>query len=400
MGLDERIITELVSPQEVKIFRVPTKTLGRVIIHWGCMSLHNNARGPYKGGIRLTENVTLWETVELSRLMTLKTAVNDIELGGGKTGIRVDMPKMYRIFNRRPRDPDFERIIRIDVMEYFAYHFREIFASHEYVPAPDVNTGGEEMAVIFNQTMDPASVTGKPSGVHGWLPGRREATGRGCFEVCRLASEHQLDKDLSECRVAIQGFGNVGGWAARFLYENGADIIAVTDSRGGAYDKDGLDIPGLKEYKKEQGMVSGFSGEIGNEDLFKLDTDITIPAALGGAINKGNAGDINSDIVVEGANMPVTCEGMRILERKGVRVVPDIIANAGGVIASMEEYSGSLSAVKTPKSKVFDVIGDRIESSYLDALDFAESEDIELADAAVQIATERVYEVMKKRSLI
>jgi glutamate dehydrogenase/leucine dehydrogenase len=400
MGLDKRVIAELICPQEVVVFRVPTKTLGKVMIHWGCMCLHNNARGPYKGGIRISDGVTVWDTIELARLMTLKTAVVDIELGGGKTGIRVDMPRMYDVFGRTPRDREFERIIRLDTMESFAQNFRDVFASHKYIPAPDVNTGGEEMAVIFNQTMDPASVTGKPRGVHGWLPGRKQATGRGCFEISRIACEEQLGKDLSDCTVAVQGFGNVGIWSALYLHDYGAKVVGVTDSRGGAYDEKGLDVPSLIEHKRTRGMVSGFSGEIDNRRLLELDTDIIVPAALGNAIDADNAPRIRTKMLVEGANMPVTAEAMDVLKRRGVIVIPDIIANAGGVIASMEEYSRSLSAIKMAEETVFKVIEERISRSYLEALDLTNQHELTLPEAAIWMASERVYDAMGKRSLI
>jgi len=400
LNIDEMVVNELISPDEVVVFRIPSKTLGRVVIHWGCMSLHNNARGPYKGGIRISGDVTTWETIELSRLMTLKTAVNDVEFGGGKTGIRVDMPRMCETFGRKARDPEFERIIRVDAIEYFAQNFKEIFSSHRYIPAPDFGTGGNEMAVIFNQTMDPASVTGKPSGVHGWLPGRKEATGWGCFEASRLVMEEVFDGELEDCSIAVQGFGNVARWATRYLHERGCRVVAVTDSRGGAYDSGGLEIRSLIDHKERTGGVSGFSDDIGNESMFQLDVDILIPAALGDAITDRNAGKVGARAIVEGANMPVSCGGMETLKEKGVVVVPDIIANAGGVIASMEEYSGSLSAIKIDRKKVLSMISDRISTSFRDSMDLASSEGVTLADAAVQRAMERVYDAMKKRSFI
>ena len=400
LSLEETVINELISPQEMIVFRVPSKTLGKVVIHWGCMVLHNNARGPYKGGIRISQGVNAWETIELARLMTLKTAVNDVEFGGGKTGIRVDMAKMYEFFGKKPRDTEFERIIRLDALEYFANEFKDVFSSHKYIPAPDYGTGAEEMAVIFNQTMDPASVTGKPSGVHGWLPGRMEATGWGCFEASRAAMEELLKIEVEGCSVGIQGFGNVAKWAAKYLHDHEAKVVAVTDSRGGAYDKDGLDIPALIEHKERSGVVSGIGHEIDNEKLFELETDLIIPAALGDAIHKDNAPKIRAKAIIEGANMPVSCEGMKVLNDKGILVIPDIIANAGGVIASMEEYSGSLSAIKVERSEVLRMISSKIRTSFRESQDLASEEDLSLSEAAVQIATERVYDVMRKRSFI
>lgn len=400
LSLDDVQIHELISPNEVIIFRVPSKTMGKVVIHWGCMALHNNARGPYKGGIRMSGDVNAWETIELSRLMTLKTAANDVEFGGGKTGIRVDMPALYRTFDRKPRDSAFERIIRIDAIQQFAHQFKDFFSTHKYVPAPDLGTGGEEMAAIFNQTMDPASVTGKPSGIHGWLPGRDEATGWGCFEAAKAAMEDIYGRNLQDCLAAVQGFGNVGRWAARYLHEEGARVIAVTDSRGGAYDDNGLDVPALMRHKEKTGAVSGFAAEIDNDKLLKLKVELLIPAALGDAITAENAGEVGAKAIIEAANMPVSWDGMQVLVERDITVVPDIIANAGGVIASMEEYSGSLSAIKTNHSDVERIISQKIRKSFRESLDLASREEITLAEAAVQLAMERVRDAMVKRSLI
>ena len=180
MGIPEEDVHELINPQDVTIFRIPCKILGKVVNFWGCLALHNSARGPYKGGVRLAPDVTIYETIELARLMTLKCAVCDVEFGGGKTGIRVDMREMYEVFDRTPRDLEFEKIISLDAVEYYAQYFRDMFSSHRYIPAPDMGSGPDEMAFIYNETQDPASVTGKGEGLHGWLPGRRESTGIGC----------------------------------------------------------------------------------------------------------------------------------------------------------------------------------------------------------------------------
>lgn len=398
MGLSSLIIDEIVNPQNVQIFRISCKILGKVILFWGVLALHNNARGPYKGGIRLAPDVTIWETVELSRLMTLKTAVTDVEFGGGKTGIRVDMPHMYEVFGRTPRDLEFEKIITLDAIEYYSQSFRDIFSKHIYIPAPDMGTGPEEMAFIFNETQDPASVTGKPEGVHGWLPGRRESTGYGCCFVCLKLMEEILDIDPEKSTVAIQGFGNVGQPLAEFLTQRGVRVVAIRDLYGGVYDPDGIDVPALIQYTKKNGTVEGFASlSISNEELFALKVDVLIPAATGYVINKDNSPKISAKGIVEAANAPVTIEGMRILNEKGVVVIPDILANAGGVIASMEEYSKSLSAVKISKSEVFSIIIEKIRDNLNHCIELSKRQNITIAEASIQLAMERIYSAMKSR---
>jgi len=401
LGLERAVVDELVNPQEVIAFRLPCKILGKVIIFGGVMVLHNNARGPYKGGIRLASDVTIWETAELARLMTLKTAATGIEFGGGKTGIRVDMAEMYRVFGREGRDRAFEKIITLDAVEYFASVYREMFSKHIYVPAPDLSTGPDEMAFIYNETLDPASVTGKPEGTHGWLPGRKESTGYGCTFVTLRVLDGILRRKVEGSRIAIQGFGNVGQPLAHYLSDLGARVVGITDAFGGAYDERGLDIAGLVEHAASTGSVAGFGQRaLTNEELFELDVDVLIPAAVGHVIHEGNAGRIRAKAVVEAANMPTTLEAMDILEKRGIAVIPDILANAGGVIASMEEYSRSLSAMKVAKEDVFKMIRDRIGENLDLSMKLAQELGISITEAAIQIAIERVYQVMVRRRFI
>ncbi len=402
LKLPDRVIDEIISPHEIRVFRISCKILGKVTIFWGILALHNDARGPYKGGVRLAPDVTIWETVELARLMTLKTAVTDIEFGGGKTGIRVDMPAMYGLFGRTPRDAEFEKIISLDVVEYYSQAFSDIFSAHKYIPAPDMGTGPDEMAFIYNHTLDPASVTGKPEGVHGWLPGRRESTGYGACYVTMRALKDVLGIAPEDATVAIQGFGNVGENLAVFLQNEGVKVVGVTDLYGGAYDPNGLDIAALAQYKLQNaGTIAGFDAQpLTNKQLLALDVDVLIPAACGHVITGDNAGDIRAKAVVEAANMPITAEGMDILEQENIPVVPDILTNAGGVIASMEEYSRSLSVQRKRKEEVFAFITDRIGENLDLALERSKAEGISLTQAAVTIAVERVYNAMKRRRFI
>lgn len=401
LGLRREDIEAIIGPQEIRIFRLSCKILGKTVNFPGVLCLHNDARGPYKGGIRISDDVDIAETVELARLMTLKAAISDVEFGGGKTGVRVNWNYMYSLYGRKPIDIEFEKIIRLDVVEYYAQMYRDIFKQHIYVPAPDLGTGPEEMAFIYNETLDPASVTGKPEGVHGWLPGRKESTGYGCALITKRFIQDILGEDLKDATVAIQGFGNVGSHLARYLYEDGCKIIGITDLYGGVYDENGIDIKALLEYTEKRGTVAGFnSSSLTNEELFSLPVDVIVPAAVGGVIDGEVAGRIRAKGIVEAANAPITLDGMDLLDERKIPVVPDIIANSGGVVASMEEYSRSLSALKTKKEEVFSIIQEKLIRGFREALELSKDAGINICEAAVQIATERVYRAMKNRRYI
>jgi len=402
LGIPERDVQELIAPEQINVFRIACKILGKVVNFWGCIALHSSARGPFKGGIRLAHDATIWETTELARLMTLKCAVCDIEFGGGKTGIRVDMDQLYQLFERTPRDLEFEKIIALDVMEGFAKQFRDLFRAHTYIPAPDMGIGPDEMAFIYNETLDPASVTGKGDGLHGWLPGRRESTGIGCsYLACRMMSE-ALGKDPADCTVAVQGFGNVGRPLAADLVRHGARVVAVSDLYGGVHNPDGLDLSGLLEHDGVHATVAGFPGgkAIDNEALLRLNVDVLIPAAAGDVINAEVARELGASCVVEAANMPTTVEGMQGLRERGIPVAPDILANAGAVVASMLEFSSSLTAVKPSQAQVYEVIRQKIGDNFDAARQRAEEEGVTLTEATVELAMQRVYGVMKGRRMI
>jgi glutamate dehydrogenase (NAD(P)+) len=398
LGWNNEIITDLVNPQEIIILRLPVRFLGKVVVFWGCISLHNNARGPYKGGIRISPDVSIWETVELSRLMTLKTALTEVEFGGGKTGIRVDFPEIHRRFNKKERDLNFEKVLKLDVCEEFAQRAKRYLVNRSYIPAPDMGTGPEEMAFIYNQSLDPASVTGKPEGIQGWLPGRKESTGFGCSYVTNRFIKDVMNLKPAQTRVAIQGFGNVGSYLANYLYENGVKVVAVSDIYGGIYDEQGLNVEQLMKYNNEHGMIKNFvPTNISNEDLLALDVDVLIPAASSNVLNETNSHAVKAKLIVEAANAPITYEAMEILEKKKVMIIPDILANSGGVIASMEEYSRSLSAIKIKKSDVFKIISEKLSSALEVIYEKNTTEKISYQEAAIEIAMKKIYNAMVKR---
>lgn len=396
-------IQEIIKPCAVNIQRLPVPILGTVVSIISGIVLHDRARGPYKGGIRLAPDVDLWETTELARLMTLKTALVDIELGGGKSGISVDLRALYAHMKKSKRFAgeyrEFERIAKADILTEFARHFGQLFSNHEYIPAPDMGTGGAEMVRIYNETKDPASVTGKPDGIEGWLPGRAESTGYGVYHAM-LRDMERRGIAPEECTVAIQGFGKVGSYAARYLYKEGARIIAVTDVSGGVKDQEGLDIDALSAHVAKTGGIAGFrGGKIDNNALFRLKCDYLIPAASGHVIDDRNAATVGATCVVEAANMPVTLDGMKILDQRHVAILPDAYANAGGVIASNLEYRQALGGVKCTREQTLAEIRARLDSAF-DACMPSLAKGRTLTEASIDVALTRVYETMVNRSLI
>jgi glutamate dehydrogenase/leucine dehydrogenase len=401
LGLSEEETNAICDPQEVRLFKLPCNVLGETVIFPGILCLHNNARGPYKGGIRLDANVDIYETIELARVMTLKTAACDIEFGGGKTGIRVDWSQLLAKYGKKSDDWGFMRVIARSVIEKYAKLYGDLFRQHIYVPAPDMGTGPTEMAIIYNHTQDPASVTGKAEGVAGWLPGRKEATGLGVAWVTKLYVEEVMGKDLSQMTVAVQGFGNVGSHVAKYIYEMGAKVVGISDIYGGLYDANGIRVDQLLEHAAKKGTVVGFEAQsLSNEQLLRLPVDILIPAAAGHVIGVEEAKDAQAKLIVEAANVPITLDGMDVLNSRNIPVIPDIIANSGGVVASMEEYSRSLTAMRRTKEDVFDVIRHKLENALRAALAVAEQQDIDLCRAGVELAVQRVYQSMKNRHQI
>lgn len=404
IGLTPREIQELMAPAEMRVLRLSVPSGHVVLIFWGVVVLHNMACGPYKGGVRLAPDVNLHETLELARLMTLKCAVTSTEFGGGKTGIRVEWPSIYALHGKdyeRDRDRAFELDITLALMQRYAMRLRPLLERHEYIPAPDMGSSPEHMAMIFNETRDPATVTGKPENVPGWLPGRREATGWG---VCRAALRlwHQQGRDPQDCTFAVQGFGNVGSWAAHFLAREGARLVAAVDVRGGVRDPRGVDVEGLREHVQDTGSIAGFpqGSPLVPDGIYDIDCDVLIPAAIGSCITERTAPRVRCAAIVEGANMPVTPAGMDTLQERGIVVVPDIIANAGGVVASREEYSKSLSAEDIDRGAVFQRIADRIENAMGRAEQVAQEQGVSLVEAATEIAIRRVYNAMRVRRFL
>jgi glutamate dehydrogenase (NAD(P)+) len=292
---------------------------------------HDNARGPMKGGLRYHPEVDLSEVRSLAALMTWKTAVVDIPFGGAKGGIAVDPAKLS--------SRELERVTR-----KFIDGIHDVIGPDVDIPAPDMGTNSEVMAWIMNQYQkyhgfNPGCVTGKPVELHG-IPGREEATGRGVGHLAfKLLS--RLGRKSSQTRVALQGFGNVGSHAAKYLNEAEFKIVAISDASGGYYLPAGLDVPKMLQYAREhQSSLQGYSEaeRITNEELLELDVELLIPAALGGVITAQNAPRVKAPMIIEAANQPVWPDADHIFSERGTVVLPDILANAGGVTVSYFEW--------------------------------------------------------------
>jgi glutamate dehydrogenase (NAD(P)+) len=331
MGLSQNMRTLLLTPKrEVKVQIAMEMDNGEIGTFIGYRVQHDDARGPMKGGLRYHPEVDAAEVETLAQLMTWKTAVVNIPYGGAKGGIAVDINKLSR--------GELERITR-----RFIDNIHDMIGPDKDIPAPDMGTNAQVMAWAVNQYekyhgFSPACITGKPLELHG-SQGREEATGRGVVIVTEALFK-QLKRPLAGSTVALQGFGNVGSFAARFLHEAGTKIIAISDVTGGVRNPDGFDIPSLLRWVAEHKTVIGFPGAdpLTNDELLRSEVDLLVPAALGGVITEAVAHELRAKIVIEAANNPTRAEADEILHKRNVLVVPDILANAGGVTVSYFEW--------------------------------------------------------------
>jgi glutamate dehydrogenase/leucine dehydrogenase len=340
----------------------------------GVCVIHNTARGPGKGGMRMVPDVTTEEVKGLARAMTWKNAMADLPFGGAKSGIRVDPKKLT------PEQKEAH-------MRAFARKIKEVIPSL-YIAGPDMNTTEKEMAQFADEVGSPKACTGKPACVGG-LPHELGSTGFGVALSTRIAAKH-LGKDLNGMTVAIEGFGNVGTFAMKFLEEWGAKTVAVSDSHGTIYNKDGLKYADLMKIKSEKGTVTAAKGEkLEAAKLFELPVDILIPGARPDVINKGNVANVKAKIMCEAANLPAKYDIEQILMKKGVVVLPDFVANAGGVISSYCETRG------WDSKTMFKVVEDKISTNTKIMLEKAHDNDTR--KAALEIAKGRVREAMVMR---
>ena len=390
LGLEENLANSLMMPDRELAVEVPLKRDdGSLAIFKGFRIQHNNARGPFKGGIRYHQEVDLDEVRALAALMTYKTAVVDIPYGGGIGGITIDP----REFSKRELEQLSRRFFR---------RISPIIGVNKDIPAPDVNTNAQIMAWFMdeysqNHGYSPGIVTGKPIDLGGSL-GRESATGRGVFFTIRETAV-EFDMDLSEATAVIQGFGNVGSFTAKFLHEAGCKVIAVSDVTGGLHDPSGLDITALADYVKENRVIEGFDQgkTLSNEDLLTTECDFLVPAALGGVIHKMNAESLNCGFVIEAANGPTTPPGDEILFKKKIPVIPDILTNAGGVTVSYFEWVQNLQQFRWEEDEVNSKLENKMVSAYSEVNSLRKDKEVSFRTAAFMVAIERVARSVELR---
>lgn len=383
LNLSQNMRVLLLTPQrEIKCQVAIERDNGEIATYIGYRVQHDKARGPMKGGLRYHPAVDAEEVLSLASLMTWKTAVVNLPYGGAKGGISVD-PKTLS-------QGELERITR-----KFVDEIHDSVGPDKDIPAPDMGTNAQVMAWFANQYekfygFQPACVTGKPVELHG-SEGREEATGRGVVTITE-ATLQKHHRSLTNATVAIQGFGNVGSFAARFLYEKGARILGITDMTGGVWNPEGLNIPQLLEYAKKSGGVAGFPGcdTLTNEGLFAAKVDVLIPAALGGVVTAEIAPTVQASYLIEAANGPVLSEADEILQKKGVVLVPDILANAGGVTVSYFEWVQNRQHFKWDLQRVRSELDKIMKDSFDRVWQIAQEKKVSLRTAAYVLGIGRV----------
>jgi len=392
LNLNDGIKEIIKRPRRATIVSLPVAMDdGTLKVFTGYRVQHSIVRGPAKGGIRYHPDVTLEEVEALAAWMTWKCAVVNIPFGGGKGGVVCDPSKMSK--------GEIERLTR-----RYAADMSDLFGPESDVPAPDVNTNEQVMAwfvdtySMHERRTEYAVVTGKPLEVGGSL-GRREATGRGVLFCVREACKH-LKLPIAGARVAVQGFGNVGSVSANLLARDGAKIVAVSDISGAVHNPAGLDIPALIKYVQDHRGVKGFpGGQALTGSIIEYDCDILVPAALENQITPDNAERVKARIIAEGANGPTTPDADKILQKKGVLVVPDILCNAGGVTVSYFEWVQNRMGFYWPEKEVNERLEHTMVNAFADVLAKTIEHKVDMRVAAFMVAIERVVKVIMLRGV-
>jgi glutamate dehydrogenase (NAD(P)+) len=365
---------------------------GHLKVFEGYRVVYDNSRGPGKGGIRYHPDVTLDDCKALAAWMAWKCAIVDIPFGGAKGGVACDPIRMS--------DGELERVTRRYISEIF-----DLIGPTVDIPAPDVGTSPKVMAWVMDTFsmkkgyVEPGVVTGKPIALGG-SGGRLEATGRGLLFITRETLK-RAGRQLSDSTVAIQGFGNVGANAAKLLHRAGARVVAVSDVSGAIHNPDGLDLPRLLAYHRETGRLCGFPGTrtIENEELIRLPVDVLLPAAMEGQITGQNAAEVQARIIVEGANGPTTPEADEILARRGVLLVPDILANAGGVVVSYFEWVQDRYGYFWKEAEVNERLEEKMVAAFDAVWTTRERFEVDARTAAYIVAVDRIIEARSLRGL-
>jgi glutamate dehydrogenase (NAD(P)+) len=380
------------SYREVQV-QIPVKLSdGYIHVFSGFRVQHNGARGPYKGGVRFHPEVDLDEVRALAELMTWKTAIVGVPFGGAKGGVNVD-----------PRQLDLSE--QQVVARSFMDKIEKVLGPTRDIPAPDVGTNAQTMAWLMDEYgklhgHTPACVTGKPIALEGSY-GREAATGRGLVYMFREAAP-RLDLNPADATFAVQGYGNVGSWAARIMQQLGAKLVGVSDTDGAIHSEGGIDAEELARVVADGGKVADYDGaeQLPPEDLIGVDCDVFIPAALGGMIHKQNADRLKARMVVEGANSPTTPAADELLADRGILVVPDVMANAGGVVVSYFEWVQNLQHFRWDEREVNERLGRLMRKAFREVTARAEESGESLRVAAFELGIERVVEAASTRGYI
>ena len=392
LGVRDEVRNLICTPDREMRVEIPVRMdNGELEVFIGYRIQHNGSRGPYKGGIRYHPEADEEEVRALAALMTWKTALVGIPFGGAKGGVQCDPRKMsareLQALTRR-----------------FTRSISQIIGVNRDIPAPDVGTNSQTMAWMMSAYSEengytPGVVTGKPIELGGSV-GREQATGRGVSLMIKEVAK-DLNIAMDHSKIAVQGYGNVGSWAAHYLDQGGCSVIAVSDVNGGIHNSQGLDLALLKTHMDDTGTVIGFKGaeDITNDELLEMECEFLVPAALGGAIHSGNADKIRARMVVEGANNPVTPGGEEILNDRGVPCLPDLLVNAGGVTVSYFEWVQNVQRFPWDLDRVNSALEEILVRAYREVRDTVEKEKLTYRAAAFSIAVDRVVKALELQGL-
>ena len=393
LGMADGVREMLRSPWRELRVTVPVRMdNGEIEVFTGYRIQHNGARGPYKGGVRFHPDADVEEVRALASLMTWKTALVEIPFGGAKGGVQCDPLTMS--------NGELNRLTR-----RYTQNIEHLLGVNRDIPAPDLGTNAQTMAWMMDaygqiHGHTPGIVTGKPVELGGSV-GRDSATGRGAIYVTTEMAK-DMNMDPAGARIVVQGFGQVGSWAARIAAEQGCTVIAVSDVDGGTFNSQGLDVEALLKLKDEGGSVQNFKGgeSISNNDLLELDCDILIPAAIDRVIHADNAPRVKAKVIIEAANHPLTPEADDILNDRGIRIVPDILVNAGGVVVSYFEWTQNLYQHTWDMDRVNDELSKIMTRAFTSVKDRVQAEGVTYREAAFLIGLERVAHVAELRGFI
>ena len=393
LGLDAGTCRMLCEPwRDLRVSLPVRMDDGRIEVFTGYRVQHNGARGPYKGGLRFHPLADEDEVRALATLMTWKTALLDLPFGGAKGGIQLDPLALS------------ERELNA-VTRRYTQNVQHILGPYRDIPAPDLGTNAQTMAWIMDEYSQTHGytlpiVTGKPLEVGG-SAGREAATGRGALLVLQEAAR-DLDLDLTQARITVQGFGNVGSWFCRLAHQQGIRIVAVSDIRGAVYNSAGLDIPALAEFVSRGGSVDGFPGgaKCAPNDILEMEADVFVPAAIENVIGEEVARRLPVRVVLEAANHPTTPEGDTVLQERGVLVLPDLLVNAGGVTVSYFEWTQNIQQFDWSEERVNEELYNRIVPAYQSVAARSRAGGLTLRQAAFDIAVDRVARTSHLRGFV